>query len=174
MAFSLSDYVTGAETIAPSDFSGPEDGTYEFELTDIYVKEGSQANPDARWIFVEYQLETGTKYNELFTLPKDPERPTENERKTIGRYLSRLQSLGVPRNEVNTVNTDTLVGRTGALTLRTTTNRQSGREYQNISKLVVNEPSAALDAHFGGNPAQQVPGVRATPTSSAVNPFSGQ
>lgn len=166
--FNLADYVTGAESIEPSDFNGPEDGTYQFEVTDIYVKDGSQANPDSRWIFVEYQLDTGRKYNELFTLPKDPERPTDKEQQTIGRYLSRLMTLGVERNQVNTVNAKTLIGRAGTLTLRTTTNRQSGREYQNISKLVVDEPG-----EVGG---QAVPGfqVGGAPQTSKANPFAAR
>jgi hypothetical protein len=173
MAFNLSDYVTGAESIEPSDFNGPEDGTYEFEITDIYPKEGSQANPDAVWIFVEYQLDSGRKYNELFTMPKDPARPTENERQAVGRYLSRLISLGVERSEVNRVNTDTLVGKTGTLTLRTTTNRKNQREYQNISKLVLHEGAQQAATPVGlGAPRQATMGTTVVPATARQNPFA--
>jgi hypothetical protein len=68
----LDDYgIDTSEVEAPS--YELEDGIYEFELGDVYVKQGSQNFPDRSWVIMEYLVgDEGKKQSELFELPKEP------------------------------------------------------------------------------------------------------
>jgi hypothetical protein len=114
-----------------------EDGTYEFVVGDIFVKEGSTNYPDKSWIIIEYLVgDSGKKTSELFQLPADAANPTDKELTTLGRYKARLISLGIAESEVNNVGAEELVGIEGVFTLRTTTGKDK-KEYQNIRNLKV-------------------------------------
>jgi hypothetical protein len=159
----LEDY--GIDT---SDIEAPsydlEDGIYEFEVGDVYVKQGSQAYPDRSWVIMEYLVgDTGIKKSELFELPQDPENITDRERTKLGYYVARLMDLGVERDEVNNVDRDDLIGLRGTLQLYSSAGKgkNAGKMYQNIKNVKVGKSSEAPQ------PAQKK--ARAT---AADNPFA--
>jgi hypothetical protein len=142
-----------------------EDGIYEFELGDVFVKNGSQNYPDRSWVIVEYIIgDTGQKKSEMFELPVDPDNITDKERQKLGYYVARLLDFGVDRNEVNNVDRDDLIGLRGTLQVYSQSGKgqNKGKSYQNIKNVKVstsNAPATAAKA-------------TATRTTSAANPFA--
>lgn len=141
----LEDY--GIDT---SDIEAPsydlEDGIYEFEVGDVYVKQGSQNYPDRSWVIMEYLVgDTGIKKSELFELPQDPENMTDRERTKLGYYVARLMDLGVARDEVNNVDRDDLIGLRGTLQLYSSAGKgkNAGKMFQNIKNVKVGKSSEA-------------------------------
>lgn len=123
-----------------------EDGIYDFEVGNVYVKNGSQAHPDRSWIIVEYLVgDNGVKKSELFELPKDPQNMTDREIQRLGYYVSRLMDLGVPREKVNDVDGEDLIGIRGTLTLYSQSGKgaNAGKLYQNIKNVRTEQASAA-------------------------------
>lgn len=169
MGINLSDFATGADSIKPSAGFDIPDDTYEFEVSDIRHQQGTRNNPDAEYICIDYLLSTGQKHIEWFRLPADPQEPTIKERQTLSRYLARLVDLGVDRADVNTVDTDSIVGRTGVFTLLTTTS--NGREYQNIRHIRVEERGAPQAGAAVAAPAKAAPAPKPV-TTAAANPFA--
>jgi hypothetical protein len=141
-----------------------EDGIYEFEIGDIFVKNGSQNYPDRSWVIVEYIIgDTGQKKSEMFELPADPDNITDKERQKLGYYVARLLELGVDRNEVNSVDREDLIGLRGTLQVYSQSGKgaNKGKSYQNIKNVKVssNAPTTAAKA-------------TAPRTTSAANPFA--
>jgi len=141
-----------------------EDGIYEYEVGDVYVKQGSQAYPDRSWVIVEYLIgDEGKKQSELFELPQDPENMTDRERQKLGYYVARLMDLGVDRAAVNDVDRDDLIGLRGTLQLYSSAGKgkNAGRMFQNIKNVKISNTSEAPQ------PAQKT--ARKT---AASNPFA--
>jgi hypothetical protein len=141
-----------------------EDGNYEFEIGDIFVKNGSQNYPDRSWVIVEYIIgDTGQKKSEMFELPVDSDNITDKERQKLGYYVARLLDLGVDRNEVNSVDREDLIGLRGTLQVYSQSGKgaNKGKSYQNIKnvKVASNAPTTAAKA-------------TAARTTSAANPFA--
>lgn len=154
--------------IDTSDIEAPsyelEDGVYEFEVGDVYVKQGSQTYPDRSWVIIEYLIaDTGQKKSELFELPQDPENVTDRERTKLGYYVARLMDLGVERDAVNDVDRDDLIGLRGTLQLYSSAGKgkNTGKMYQNIKNVKVGKASAAPQ------PAQ-----KNSRQTAASNPFA--
>lgn len=123
-----------------------EDGIYDFEVGNVYVKNGSKQHPDRSWIIMEYLVgDTGVRKSELFELPKDPQNMTDKEIQRLGYYVSRLMDLGVPREKVNDVDGEDLIGLRGTLTLYSQSGRgpNAGKLYQNIKNVRTDSSSAA-------------------------------
>lgn len=143
-----------------------EDGIYEFEIGDVFVKNGSQNYPDRSWVIIEYLLgDAGQKKSEMFELPVDPANMTDKERQKIGYYVSRLIDLGVARDEVNTVDRDDLIGLQGTLQVYSQTGKgaNKGKLFQNIKNVKVSKGAAVAAA----------PVAKAAPrTTAAANPFA--
>lgn len=136
--------------IDTSDIEAPsyelEDGVYEFEVGDVYVKQGSQNYPDRAWVIVEYLIgDTGQKKSELFELPQDPENLTDRERTKLGYYVARLMDLGVERDKVNEIDRDDLIGLRGTLQLYSSAGKgkNTGKMFQNIKNVKIGSSSAA-------------------------------
>lgn len=145
-----------------------EDGIYEFEIGDVFVKNGSQNYPDRSWVIIEYILgDTGQKKSEMFELPVDPSNMTDKERQKIGYYVARLIDLGVPRDEVNSVDRDDLIGLQGTLQVYSQTGKgaNKGKMFQNIKNVKVAAGTSAPAPAAKAAPAH----TRAT---SAANPFA--
>tara|TARA_R110000772_G_scaffold76574_3_gene165311 strand:- start:219 stop:707 length:489 start_codon:yes stop_codon:yes gene_type:complete len=141
-----------------------EDGIYEYELGDVYVKQGSQAYPDRAWVIMEYLIgDEGKKQSELFELPADPENMTDRERQKLGYYVARLMDLGVDRASVNDVDRDDLIGLRGTLQLYSSAGKgkNAGRMFQNIKNVKVSTSSEAPQ------PAQKT-----AHKTAASNPFA--
>ncbi len=151
------------------------DGTYEFEVGDMFIKEGWTDNDDARALIIEYLLSgedsdgkdvDGKKVSDWFTLPPedaDPSEYTDQEKRNLRNMIDRFADFGVPRHLVNKVGPDEIVGLTGQLTLRTRQGKgkYKGKEFQNIVAFTVDEP---LDAStLGGAP-------KAAPAAAAAKP----
>jgi len=143
-----------------------EDGIYEFEIGDVFVKNGSQNYPDRSWVIIEYILgDSGQKKSEMFELPADPENITDKERQKLGYYVARLIDLGVDREAVNTVDRDDLIGLRGTLQVYSQSGKgaNKGKMYQNIKSVKVAK---------GDAPAPAVTKATAVRTTSAANPFA--
>lgn len=144
-----------------------EDGIYEFEIGDVFVKNGSQNYPDRSWIIVEYILgDSGQKKSEMFELPVDPANMTDKERQKIGFYVSRMVDLGVSREEINTIDREDLIGLQGTLQVYSQSGKgaNKGKVFQNIKNVKVAKTDAPSSA-----PAAKAPVAR---TTSAANPFA--
>lgn len=172
----LDDY--GVDVAADADTSGGfstvEPGPYRFEVKDVFVKEGSVAEPEKAWIIFEYLLddEMGktVEHSELFQIPEDPKNPTDNERKTLGRYKSRLNDLGVADDKVNSVDRDELVGLTGTLTVVSVPGKgkNAGKSYQNIRNVKLDRGEATTSASAAAPAAARRPVTR----TASANPFA--
>jgi len=141
-----------------------EDGIYDFEIGNVYVKNGSQNHPDRSWIIMEYIIgDTGVRKSELFELPRDPQNMTDKEIQRLGYYVSRLVSLGIPREQVNDVDGEDLIGLRGTLTLHSVSGKgaNAGKMYQNIKNVRVQEASAASQ-----------PQPKVAQKTAASNPFA--
>lgn len=157
--------------IDTSDIEAPsfeiQDDIYEFEIGDVFVKNGSQNYPDRSWIIIEYILgDTGQKKSEMFELPVDAENMTDKERQKIGFYVARLLDLGVSRDAVNTVDRDDLIGLRGTLQVYSQTGKgaNKGKTFQNIKNVKVFSDGASAPA--------TVKASVAAPKTSAANPFA--
>lgn len=142
-----------------------EDGVYEFEVGSCYVKNGSQAYPDRSWIILEYIIgDTGQKKSELFELPADPENITDREMQKLGYYVSRLVDLGVPREQVNDIDGDDLVGLRGTLQLfsQAGKGKNAGKMFQNIKNVKVSKDSSTSPQ----------PKSKTASKTAAANPFA--
>lgn len=140
-----------------------EDGIYEFEVGNAYVKNGSQAYPDRSWIIIEYIVgDTGVRKSELFELPKDPENITDSEMKKLGYYVQRLVSLGIDRDKVNNIEGEDLIGIRGTLTLYSQAGKgkNAGKLFQNIKNVKT-----------GKNTQSTPPTTGVARQTAAKNPF---
>ena len=149
-----------------------EDGIYEFEIGDVFVKNGSQNYPDRSWVIVEYILgDTGQKKSEMFELPADPANITDKERQKLGFYVSRLVGLGVPRDEVNNIDREDLIGLRGTLQVYSQSGKgaNKGKVYQNIKNVKV---STEATHTAPAAPAATATRASAPRTTSAANPFA--
>lgn len=144
-----------------------DDGIYEFEIGDVFVKEGSTAHPDLKWLIIEYLLgDEGKRKSDLFQLPEDPDDITDAEMKKLSWYKSRLADLGIAPEDRNTVGRDDLVGLTGTLQIKSTKSRKDGNIYQNITNVHVNESAEPEEAPA---PAKKTAARR--PATAVNNPF---
>lgn len=143
--------------------TGLPDDIYEFTVGDVYLKEGSRENPEQNFVVFKYLLgEEGREYSEFFGLPLIPSQPTDKELKKLSFYKSRLLSLGVSADEVNSVESDDLVGITGTFELRTVRSKANGQDYQNIRNFKVSAT--------GEKPAAAAPAKK--PATAVDNPFA--
>lgn len=76
--------------------------------------------------------------------PVDPKNLTEDEKKSLSYLKTRMLSLGVPENRVNSVGPDDLIGSEVVITL------VSKGEYQNVRKVVPKADVVSLSDKFGG------------------------
>lgn len=144
------------------------DGAYEFVIGDLFIKNGSNANPDKSWIIIEYLVgESGKRFSELYQLPVDAANPTDGELMTLGRYKSRVISFGFDESEVNNVDRDSVVGITGTFQLRTTKGKNGGL-FQNIRNLkVTGTPDDGGNAFAPADAAEEAPAGSAKTTPAA-------
>lgn len=137
----LLDAYAKLEDAQPNSFDLPDDA-YEFIVKRMFIKEGSASQPDVDWVVIEYILTNkhgrDANYGELFRLPEDPDRPTEREAQTLGRYLSRLLSFGLNLDEAREAESEDIEGIEGTLQLVTQKGRTGG-SFQNIRSLRVGE-----------------------------------
>lgn len=187
----LSDYARMTD-VEPSAFGfDTPNGTYEFETTSYEVKEVTTSKGDEYLILeIGYRLtnENGKdfpNFKEAFFLPSDPENPTEQEMRTLSNLKSRLLALGFSEEDIDSDNIeeDDIVGITGGLTLVTTKNKKSGKEYQNVRNFKIDEegpapkkaapaPKKAAPARRSraAAPAEQEEAAPAAPTRKARTP----
>lgn len=166
----LNEFATGADQIKPVDgFDRAADGTYEYEITKIGIHKGEKGQS----IFIDYRLDNGGSHRDWFQLPKVYGQETDKERQALGRYLKRLIDLGVPVEQANTYDTDSMVGWRGVFDLLTTKGKD-GKEYQNSrnfragGSVSAAQPAAAPAAA----PAQAAaPAAAAGPAVAEANPF---
>lgn len=113
-------------------FSNPDDGFYDFTISEAGLRNGSSKRPNDTNYVIEYDLdEAGTK-QEWFTVAENGE-VTAKALKSLGFLKSRLKDLGVEPDSFDPEE-DSMEGITGTLQLKT---GKTG--YQNVSNVVTEE-----------------------------------
>lgn len=169
------------EAVAPS-YSETPPGIYRFEVGDVFVKEGSTNDPDARWIIVSYNLEDDFdnvfEKSELFALPEDAKNPTQAEKEKLGFYVQRVQDLtGCERSAVNDIERDDLIGITGTLQIvaRAGKGARKGETFYNVTKVKREErETVAAAAPAATAAAPKAAAVKKAPARATApeNPFA--
>lgn len=136
-----------SDVVEPTGFDvKPKDDTYEFTISKAYVDDGSKANPGNKAVRIYYDLgeveysngKVGHYEAMDYFLVKQNGEVTEDVLKSVGWLKRRLASFGV---ELASFDPESLVGRTGAVTLKT----KAGGGKQYVNKVV-----AAPDDGSGG------------------------
>lgn len=154
-----------SEVVEPTGFDvKPKDDTYEFTISKAYVDDGSKANPDNKAVRIYYDLgevefsngKVGHYEAMEYFLVKENGEVTEKVLEKMGWLKRRLSDFGI---ELANFDPESLVGRTGAVTLKT----KNG--YQNVSKVVA-EP----DDGSGGWSSGEEPAEKAKPRKASAKP----
>jgi hypothetical protein len=133
------------EIKAASNFSGPDDGSYEWEISEDARRDGTPSKPNYVYITFDYDLDEAGSFREWFTIGvKDDsgDIDTEHEaaKKSLPYLKQRLESLGF---DPHTYEPGDAEGLTGSFRLQTKkgTGRNKDNTYQNIvpSSFVVYE-----------------------------------
>lgn len=112
------------------------DGSYEFNISEARVQNGTQKYPDNVYFVISYNLDEHGTYQEWFTIAVDGE-VTASALQSLGFLKTRFIGLGLPADSLNNVSSDDLEGLRGVITL--TTKKNAKGEFQNISKLTLLE-----------------------------------
>ena len=176
----LDDYQIDMDEVeASTGFKTPPDDTYRFAVGDAFIREvkGKDGKADVNYLILNYLLAdeegvaTGDSYDEWFGLPQDPSARTKREEDALGRYKTRLLSLGIAPEDVNSAGTDELVGIQGIFTLVSSKAKNSDRVYQNIRNLSLADDTA--EAADEPEPVKAAPAKAAPKTASGKpNPFA--
>lgn len=153
------------------------DGVYLFEIGRVF--EWESEDEERRSLVIEYLLDdeegtTGSK-SEWFTTPFDPDSPSEREVQGLGFLKQRLLSLGVPREQLGTVEGEQLVGITGTLTLATTVSKRGkskGKPFQNVRNVRVEEAEEAPEVPEKKVAAPKAKVALGKTTTAKANPFA--
>lgn len=174
----LDEYGIDTNEYETASYENPEDGYYEFEIADVFLREGTENYPDKRWIIFRYIIgDTGKQKDEWFQLPQDASDPTDAERQAIGFYKARLISLGFDEGSLNDVTREDIIGITGTLKLETRKGKNGG-SFQNIYNVKVMDEApvkAAPASRPGvapGRPAAR-PAVRPAPAPAPQEAADG-
>lgn len=123
-------------------FSNPDDGLYEFEITEAHTQNGTKKNPDDTFFVINYSLDEAGSKQEWFTIAQDGE-VTDRAKQSLGFLKSRLIDLGFSASALNDLDPDDLEGIRGTLKLVTTKNAKG--EFQNIKSVKVADDDSAED-----------------------------
>jgi hypothetical protein len=145
------------------------DDFYQFVLGDMFRREGTDNYPDRVWIVIDFSVgDEGKSFQEWFLLPEDPDNRTVKEDQTLGRLKTRLRSLGADDEDLKDIDPDRYIGLTGSFELVTRKNKNTGKEFQNIRNLVLEDEAEAEPEEAAPAPAKRATPVRkATPTAAA-------
>jgi hypothetical protein len=137
----LDDYKVDLDEFEAFSFDVPDD-IYEFTVGEAGLVEGTSKNPEALNFVIKYLLENENgkvfNYNEYIRMPDDFNNLTEDDKKKLGRLKTRLLQLGVPDDQLNTVDGDDLVGIYGTFQLSSRKGK-NGNVYQNLRNMRVEE-----------------------------------
>lgn len=158
----LGEYGIDLDEVEVPNFNIPDD-IYEFEITDVYIKNGTSKDPEQVSLVITFSLgDEGKSKDEWFRLPKDASAPTEKELQSLGFYKRRIMDLGFDESEINSVSREDLIGITGTLQVFT----KDG--YQNIKNVKVVEAGELEEAPEAEAPAAKAPRARAAATAAAT------
>lgn len=171
--------IDSADVKANQGFKEPDDGLYEFEVSEAIAKHGTQNDPDAMGVIVKYLLDNGEFKSEYFAMPKDEDDENGNAVRGLANFKGRLIDLGFPddADTLNSLELDDLVGITGAFRL-VTKRSKNGKDYQNINNIRVeesddDEPEEKPKAAQKKAPAKKAPAKKkAEPVEEEENPFA--
>ena len=122
------------DTVASDPFK-VEDGTYEADVTGATV--GETAKGDKIGLTIKYTITDGDSpmfgrsITEWQHIPQPSGEPTPQELRSASFLKSRLISLGVPENEMNSMQPEDLLGISVVVTVR----EKDG--YTNITRLIL-------------------------------------
>lgn len=127
------DFDIDMDDVKAAGFSNPDDGTYEFEITEARIQNGTKKAPDDVAFVISYNLdEAGTK-QEWFTVAQDGEM-TARAKQSLGFLKSRLIDLGFT-GSLNDIAPEDLEGIRG--TLKLVTSKTAKGEFQNVKNVQV-------------------------------------
>ena len=126
-----------------------KDGTYVFDLTECKAgptSKGDKKGMTFTWTVTESDDDPtmlGRKFTEWLEIPTpaDPKNLTADEEQKASRLKSRILSLGVPSERVNSVSTGELLGTRAVIRIATTS--KNGNNYQNIKDLKLKDSDSA-------------------------------
>lgn len=141
----MSDNIFGDLDIASAadDPFAVADGTYEATLTKSSVEKSTKGGKGLTFEYTIHDADdeamNGRKISEWKTIPSTNDDGSFEDPDTAPTFLSfikqRLKSLGVPDNEMNTVQPSELIGLEVIVTVATKTSKKDGQDYQNVTKL---------------------------------------
>lgn len=117
-----------AEDLPETGFTNPKDGFYNFEISEVVVRQGTKNDPNCTKLTIEYDLDEAGKTMEWFHLADDGE-VTDKARKSLGFLRDRLISLGQDPDTFDPEE-ETLVGLRGSLKLATRNGYQNVRNVE--------------------------------------------
>lgn len=119
-----------------------EDGSYEFEISEARVQNGSKKKEDDTFFIISYSLNDGVDgtYNEWFTIAQDGE-VTQRAKQSLSFLKARLIDLGLEAASLNELDPEDLEGTRGTLQLKTT--KSAKGEFQNVRNVKVGESEEA-------------------------------
>jgi hypothetical protein len=119
-----------------------DDGTYYATVSKCSVETAGNGSKGLTFEYTIHDAEdekfNGRKTSEWKTIPEPiDDRGTLDEKgqQHLSFLKQRLKSLGVPDSEMNEISPEDLLGIEVIITLRTTTSKKDGMEYQNVRSL---------------------------------------
>jgi hypothetical protein len=157
----LDDFGIDLDTVEATEggFVDPEEGHYAFTVSGLRIQRPSEGSTST-WegIIIDYLLDTGENYSELFGLPADADNPTAKEKQALGRYKHRIMTFGFAEEDVNGVGQDDVLELTGEFDLVRSKPNKQHRTFLNVFNLVMDE-----DAEPEPEPAKPAkPAAKAT------------
>lgn len=118
-----------------------DNGTYPFTITK--VKSGPTSKGDKLGLTLEYTITdedspmNGRKVSEWKHIPQpdDPQNPTAEEARAASFLKLRLADLGVPENQMNSLEIEDLLGLEGVMVVK------NNGEYTNVTKVTTGDPT---------------------------------
>lgn len=171
-----------SDELPETGFTNPKDGFYNFEITEVSIRQGTAKDPNCTKLTIEYDLDEAGKTLEWFHLADDGE-VTEKARKSLSFLADRLKSLG---EDPDTFDPDdeTLIGLTGSLKLETRNGFQNVRNVEvdnDVREEVSDDPSdyddgsqkqdAAIKRRVAANRAkreEEAPATKRAPAKPAA------
>lgn len=176
----LDDYDVDLNEFESSGFDVP-DGQYNFEVTSSELKEGTQADPDARHIVVKFSLENEDgevfAWNWWLRVPSDPARPTNREKISMSDWKKWLLGAGFTAEDINTVGPEDVESITGTMRLVSSRGKGANKDqtYQNPKDWTFDgaeeEPARPAKSARAAKPAPAAEAPKAAKAAKS-NPFA--
>lgn len=116
-----------------------DDGFYEFEIVEALRQNGTQNRPDDTKLIIKFDLDEAGTYWDWYTIAVDGDSEHPDAKRSLGYLKTTLLALGFKLSELNDIDYEDLEGIRGTFELKTTKNKKTNKEYQNIRNLKVTD-----------------------------------